>query len=106
MEDPVQAQLDAYNKRDIEAFVAAYAEDVVITDATGQAMMSGRDGIREEYGPFFEASPDLHADILGRVRAGEWTVDHERVTWGTEMLEVLVAYRVVDGSIARVVMLG
>ena len=27
--DPVQAQVDAYNARDIDAFVAPYAEDVV-----------------------------------------------------------------------------
>jgi hypothetical protein len=30
--DPVQAQVDAYNARDIDAFVASYAPEVVITD--------------------------------------------------------------------------
>src|SRR3954468_21028853 len=33
---PVRAQVDAYNARDIEAFVAAYADDVVITDPGDQ----------------------------------------------------------------------
>jgi hypothetical protein len=104
--DPVQAQVDAYNAHDIDAFVAAYAEDVVITDATGRAIMQGTDTIREEYGAMFDASPDLTAEILGRIGAGEWTVDQERVSRGGEVREVLVAYRVVDGLISRVLMLA
>jgi hypothetical protein len=106
MDDPVQAQLDAYNARDIDAFVAAYAPDVVITDSTGRAIMAGHETIREEYGALFEASPDLRAEVLGRVAAGDWTVDQERVSRGKETREVLVAYQVTDGLISRVVMLG
>lgn len=106
MDDPVQAQLDAYNAGDIDAFVAAYSPDVAITDSTGRAIMSGLDTIREEYGALFDDSPDVHAEIVGRVTAGAWTVDHERVSRGEETREVLVAYRVVDGLINRVVMLG
>ena len=104
--DPVQAQVDAYNARDIEAFAAAYSPDVVITDAAGRAIMQGGDSIREEYGALFDASPDLKAEILGRVSAGEWTVDQERVSRGGEVREVLVAYHVVDGLITRVTMLA
>ncbi|MEO6510787.1 MAG: nuclear transport factor 2 family protein [Nocardioides sp.] len=104
--NPVQAQVDAYNAHDIDAFVAAYADDVVITDAAGRAIMQGGDVIREEYGAMFEASPDLRAEILGRISTGEWTVDQERVSRGDEVRELLVAYRVVDGLIARVVMLA
>jgi hypothetical protein len=106
MDDPVQAQVDAYNARDIEAFVAAYAPDVVITDANGSPMLGGHDAMREQYGALFEGSPDLDAEILGRVSAGAWTVDQERVSRGDETRDVLVAYQVTDGLIARVVMLG
>jgi hypothetical protein len=106
MDDPVQAQVDAYNARDIDAFVAAYDAEVVITDATGRAIMSGDDTIRDEYGALFEASPDLRAEIVGRLTAGEWTVDQERVSRGEETRELLVAYRVTDGLISRVVMLA
>ena len=104
--DPVQAQVDAYNARDIDSFVAAYAEDVVITDAGGTPMLGGHEAILEQYGALFDASPDLLAEVLGRVAAGEWTVDHQRVSRGEETRELLVAYRVVDGVISRVVMLG
>jgi len=106
MHDPVQAQVDAYNARDIEAFVAAYADGVVITDAGGRPIMTGVDTIREEYGAMFDASPDLRAEILGRMASGGWTVDHERVSRAGETREVMVAYQVTDGLIARVLMLG
>ena len=104
--DPVQAQVDAYNARDIDTFVSAYAEDVVITDPSGAPMLGGHEAMREQYGALFEASPDLRAEILGRVAAGEWTVDHEKVSRGDETREVLVAYRVAGGLISRVIMLA
>ncbi len=104
--DPVQAQVDAYNARDIDDFVAAYDPGVVFTDASGLPIMSGSEVIRDEYGALFEASPDLHAEIVARVRTGDWTVDHERVARGGETRELLVAYQVADGLITRVLLLG
>src|SRR5205085_2086327 len=43
--DPVQQQLDAYNARDLEGFVACYAADAVVEDASGQALMSGDEAL-------------------------------------------------------------
>jgi hypothetical protein len=106
MDDPVQAQVDAYNARDIDAFVAAYDAQVVITDAGGRPMMAGHEAMEEQYGALFDGSPDLRAEILGRVSAGDWTVDHERVERAGETRELLVAYQVIGGLITRVVMLG
>ena len=45
--DAVQVQLDAYNRRDLEAFLSAYAPDVVLEDGAGNAMIRGRDGMRK-----------------------------------------------------------
>lgn len=106
MDDPVQAQLDAYNSRDIDAFVAAYAEDVVIADPSGQVIMAGHETMYDQYGALFEGSPDLQAEVLDRMSAGPWTVDHERVSRADETREVIVAYEVADGLISRVVMLA
>jgi hypothetical protein len=68
--------------------------------------MSGAETIREEYGALFESSPDLRAEILGRLSPEAWTVDQERVSRGEETRDVLVAYQVTDGLISRVVMLA
>ena len=39
--DPVQAQLDAYNARDLERFLACYASEIVIEDGAGQRLAEG-----------------------------------------------------------------
>jgi hypothetical protein len=103
--DPVAAQVSAYNACDVEAFVACYTEDAVVADGEGTVTLQGRDAMRAAYGEVFAAHPDQRAEIVDRLRAGEWTVDHERVHRGGRTLDVLVAYRVRGGLIDRVSML-
>jgi hypothetical protein len=105
MNDPVQHQLEAYNAHDVDSFLTAYADDVVITDATGTESMRGVEAMRAAYSELFKNSPDLRAEVPHRVSAGSWTVDEEHVTRGDEAMTVLVAYHVNDGRIDRVVML-
>jgi imidazolonepropionase-like amidohydrolase len=76
----VQRQLNAYNARDLEAFLATYADDVVIVDGeTGAERMRGKQALRARYGALFAASPDLHATIARRTVRGNVVTDHERV---------------------------
>src|SRR5213080_3369353 len=44
---PVTEQLDAYNARDLDRFVACYTDDVIVEDAAGNVLMRGADGLRE-----------------------------------------------------------
>jgi len=99
--DPVQAQLDAYNAHDVEAFAACYAADVKIFDATGTLVMDGTDALRARYIAVFASSPQLRADLVQRTRIGSadawYAVDRERVTGRNEpgaprAFEVLVLY--------------
>lgn len=78
--DPVQEQVDAYNARDVERFVAAYDPDVVIEDGAGNVMLRGYDAMRAYYGPPFAQSPNLHVRIANRLRVGEYVIDEEYVT--------------------------
>jgi hypothetical protein len=97
----VNRQLAAYNDGDVEAFVAEFAEDAVVTGFDDQEPMAvGEHEIRELYGQQFETvSPE--AEVLSRIALGEYVVDHERVERedGEEM-EAIGVYRVVDGEIA------
>ena len=105
--DPVDAQVAAYNDRDVEAFAACYAEDVVIEDADRNVLARGRAQVRERYGPFFAASPDLHAEIETRIRIGAHVIDEERVTGaGPEPRHAVAIYHVADGLIDRAQFLG
>lgn len=104
-EDPVERQLQAYNRRDLDEFLSCYAADACIRDGRGGTLLSGHAEMRARYGGVFERHPQLHASVEGRLRAGEWTVDEERVVLEGESLHLLVAYRVEAGLIRDVVML-
>ena len=107
MSDQVDAQVAAYNARDVDAFAACYAEDVVIEDADGNVLARGRSQILEQYGPFFAAAPDLHAEIETRIRIGAHVIDEERITGaGPEPMHAVAIYHLADGLIDRVQFLG
>lgn len=108
--DAVQQQVEAFNSRDLERFLTAYAPDVVIEDASGNVVMQGHDGMRAMYGALFAQSPALHAEIITRIRVGEYVIDEERAH-GINFegfppeLHAAIMYRVVDGTIAHARML-
>ena len=101
--DPVEAQLEAYNRRAIDDFTPWFAEDVLVEDGLGAPIVRGREALRERYRAMFAAYPALHCELVSRVRVGAWVLDEERVTGRSESAEHLVAvYRVDDGMIVHV----
>jgi putative hydrolase of HD superfamily len=100
----VQAQLDAYNAKDIEALMATYAPDAQQFTLHGPLLAAGHDAIRPRYEMRF-AEPDLRARLLSRTVIGNIVTDLEVVTRnfpeGQGTVEMLCIYEVVDGRIAR-----
>lgn len=76
---PVEAQLIAYNNRDIEAFVLNFAPECVCEDQDGNPLMTGRAAMYERYGQMFAHSPDLLCRIVSRTVVGQFVFDEERV---------------------------
>jgi len=76
---PVEAQLEAYNNRDIDKFVVCFSENCICEDAEGNTLMQGREAMRERYGAMFAASPNLHCRIVHRAVVGSFVFDEERV---------------------------
>lgn len=99
-EQVVQAQLDAYNNRDIEAFAANFAEDVSVYSV----MYAGREKLKASYGRMFANTPELHAELIKREVDGNTITDHERVTGigPTGVIEAIAVYEVEHGLIQRV----
>lgn len=97
----VSRQLEAYNRHDLEQFLATYAPNAVMSGRTG-APIRGRRALREVYGPRLAAGK-CRAEIVNRIAEGDWVVDHE-IAHGIEPepIRILAAYRVVDGLIAEV----
>lgn len=101
----VQRQLEAYNRHDLEAFMATYRDDARVyrmPEATRPAL-DGAAAIRAFYRDQRFNRPALHAELVARTTLGDKVVDHERVTGlGDAPTEALAVYQVVDGRIAAV----
>ena len=101
----VQKQLEAYNARDIDAFVATYADGVQLFELPDKLLMRGHAELRERYTKTF-ADPRLHAEIVNRIVVGNTVIDHERVRVtfpeGPGTIEAVAIYEVRDGKIATV----
>lgn len=100
----VQAQLDAYNAKDIDALLATYAPDAEQYVLHGERLAQGHAQMRERFLARF-AEPDLHARLLSRTVVGAMVVDCELITRnfpeGLGTVEMLCVYEVVNGRIQR-----
>ena len=102
-ESIVDAQLKAYNERNLEAFLATYSEDVVLAKYPDVVTQTGKAEMRARYQKSF-ANPNVRADIVRRIVLGQTVIDHERITAppAKGQLEAVAIYEVADGKIVRV----
>jgi hypothetical protein len=104
--DVVQRQLEAYNRRDLEAFCELFAEDAQIFDLGATVpTFTGKEAIRTRYRELFERSPTLHSSVLSRTALGRAVVDLEHITGrngSPGVFAVLAIYEVDAGKIQRV----
>lgn len=100
----VQAQLDAYNAKDIDGLLLTYWPDAEQYELHGQLLAKGHPQMRERFLARF-AEPDLNARLLSRTVIENVVVDHEVVTRnlaeGVATVELLCVYQVEDGRIRR-----
>lgn len=100
----VQAQLDAYNAKDIDALLRTYAPDAEQFTLHGERLAQGHGQLRSRFLTRF-AEPDLHAKLVSRIAVGNVVTDAELITRnfpeGVGTLEMLCIYEVIDGRIRR-----
>ncbi|MGA8207228.1 MAG: nuclear transport factor 2 family protein [Candidatus Dormiibacterota bacterium] len=107
----VDRQITAYNRRDLDAFVACYSADAPISQPDGSLLADGQTEIRSRFGELFGQSPKLHAEIRVRIEVGPFVIDGEFITgfclagMPTEVHSA-VAYRFADGLIQSVQLFG
>jgi imidazolonepropionase-like amidohydrolase len=104
-ETVVQRQVEAYNARDIEAFLSFYADDVVIRRLpSNEVAWDSKEAMRPRYAKRFAENPELNCTITGRIVHGNWVVDHELVTGVKDRPRVraVATYEVRNGLIRNV----
>ncbi len=98
----IQTQLEAYNNRDIDAFMATYTSDIKLYDYPEKLKSEGQKSIRESYSKFFKNTPDLHAFIKKRIVIGNKVIDEEQVTINGKIYNAVAIYEVENGKIKKV----
>ena len=98
---PVQRQLEAYNAKDLAAFVACYARDIRIYRMPNpEPVLQGREALAAFYQQQRFTIASLNAQVLQRMVVGNKVVDHEQVSGLSEQpYQVMVVYEVMHGLI-------
>lgn len=101
----VQKQLEAYNARDINGFLATYAKNVQMFDLSTKTTTEGQAKMREGYSGFFESTTDLNCEIKNRIVIGNVVIDEEFITMNGNYFSAIAVYEVENGKIAKVTFL-
>lgn len=100
--DLAQRQLNAYNLRNIEAFLEPYADDVEVYTFPDQLLYKGKETMRKQYAQMFGNTPNLHCELKERIVQGNVVIDKESVQFGTETVEAVAMYHIENGKIKKV----
>ncbi|WP_299438876.1 amidohydrolase family protein [uncultured Aquimarina sp.] len=104
-EQVVQRQVNAYNARNIDAFMDTYADDIKIYNFPEKLSMSGKEEMRKSFHNMFEKVPNLYCEIKNRIVLGNKVVDREYVRFGEKYSSVIAIYEITDGKISKVTFL-
>lgn len=97
-----QRQLNAYNFRNIEAFLEPYADDVEVYLYPDKLLYKGKETMRKEYSIMFENVPNLHCELKERIIQDNIVIDKERVQFGDEIVEATAIYHIENEKIKKV----
>jgi hypothetical protein len=99
------ACVDAFNRHDADAFMAAFAPGVVFWEYPADTVFAGAERVRVHYAELFgdPDAKDLHAEVRQRMVKGRFVIDHEHVTGlpGEGSHVSVVIYEVKDGRITN-----
>jgi hypothetical protein len=99
-----QAQLVAYNNRNIDAFLEPYSDSVEIYQYPNKLLSKGKETMRVEYGKMFEQTPSLHCNLVKRMVLGNTVIDEESVIFSKTAppFKAIAIYTVQNNKIQRV----
>jgi len=99
-----QQQLNAYNNRDIDAFMEVYSDSVEIYLFPETLTTQGKPAMRERYVSLFDTTPELHCMLVKRMVQGNTVIDQELVTkkTGEPKKQAIAIYKIAHEKIQRV----
>jgi hypothetical protein len=105
-EQVVQANLDCYNRRDIDGFMSYFSPDIKMYNfADNSVTIDGLEQYRKVYKELFDLSPNLHSTIVKRIVFDNKVIDHESIVGrrGSDgIFEIVLIYEVKDNKIYKI----
>ncbi len=98
----VQRQLEAYNARNIEAFLDTYSDNIKLYNFPQQLTTDGKVAMRDRFSNFFKNTPDLHCEIKNRIIKGNKVIDEEYVTANGQHFTAVAIYEITNNQISKV----
>jgi hypothetical protein len=99
-----QQQLDAYNKRDIDAFLVPYSDSVEVYFYPNQLSFKGKESMRKSYASMFTQLTALHCKLVKRIVKDNIVIDEESVLFekGKPRMHAIAIYTIKENKIVRV----
>ncbi|MBL0356657.1 MAG: amidohydrolase family protein [Chitinophagaceae bacterium] len=102
-ESLVQQQLNAYNARNMEAFLEPFSDSVELFEFPNVPYAKGKENMRKAYSSMFEQVKELHCKLENRIVLGNTVIDQENVTgFGPATLKAVAVYKIENGKIRQV----
>jgi hypothetical protein len=100
----VQQQVDAYNTKNIDAFLATYADSIELYDFPCKLLSKGKETMQQHYGKLFHDFPELHCTIKERIVNGNTVIDHESISGigNSNNIEAVAIYETENDKIVKV----
>jgi imidazolonepropionase-like amidohydrolase len=98
----IQRQVNAYNAKDLEAFLSTYSDEIELFNFPDTPIGKGKDAMRKIYAPIFTKDTYLHCEVVNRIVLNNTIIDQERVKFNDNVINAIAIYKVNDGKIVSV----
>lgn len=105
-EQVAQSLIDAYNTRNMDGILKAYAADsTAYALPSGEVILKGHDEIRKKFAPILEPNVKLKVEIINRIVDGKFVIDKEKISGTSEGKPIefygTVIYEITEGLIRK-----
>jgi Uncharacterized conserved protein len=105
-EQVAQSLVDAYNARNMDGILKAYAADSVAYELpSGKVILKGHDEIRKKFASILQPNVNVKVEIVDRIVDGKFVIDKEKISGTSDGKKVeffgTVIYEITDGLIRK-----
>ncbi len=105
-EQTAQSLIDAYNARNMDGILKAYAPDsIAYALPSGEVILKGHDEIRKKFARVLDPKVKLKVEIVNRIVDGKFVIDKEKISGTSDGKPVeffgTVIYEITGGLIRK-----